>query len=119
MAATQAEICRRGVLRPFHGWPLSARHDNPALAARQEARAMHHGATPAEIGSAGNVAPQAKVGERSDGGFCGRIVARQRYGIAADALADIGMPQKESPCAPLGRSFSRRVRNRFSTNGLR
>src|SRR3954468_16494689 len=65
MAAAQAENGRRGVLRPFHRWPLSARHDHRALAARQETATMHHGAAPAEVGAAGNVAPQAKVGSDS------------------------------------------------------
>jgi len=68
LAGAQAEICRRGVLRPFHWRSLSARHANPAMAARQETAAMHHGA--AEIGSAGNVAPQAKIGAGPAGAVC-------------------------------------------------
>jgi len=76
MAAAQAEINRRGVLRPFHRWPLSARHDNPALAARQEAAAMHHGAAPSEVGAAGNVAPQARLGRVRPERFVDDILSR-------------------------------------------
>ena len=48
MAAAAARAGRRGPLRPCHRRPLPPRHQIPALAARQGARAMPDGPAPAE-----------------------------------------------------------------------
>src|SRR5258708_10262063 len=53
------------------------------MAARQETAAMHHEAAPAEIGSAGNVAPQAKIGSRSAGALLWTDILSHHHRVSA------------------------------------
>src|SRR3954467_13923797 len=81
MAAGQAEAGSRSLLRSLYGRTISSRHLDPALAARQEAKSMHHGPARAEVDSAGTALEGLIIITRSGAGSPASVRRRHPHNI--------------------------------------